>query len=170
MKISFNIPALTQMNQTGLSRQAEVLTDSDFVEGDEVKISEEGKILSRADSMKQRDSYFNVIESMIEKDPELAEKMAKGAAYAPDLLYINTKPGELQNKPLNEFYYADGTSVENRGYVSKFTKEAADIRLQRIKIYEVEKARGTSDVDIYKMLQEFKANLPVDYRNKIGLP
>lgn len=133
---------------------------------DVLNISEEGKMLALSSGMKDRST--NIISAM-EKDLELAKKMAKSAAYSPDYLYIDTQPGELQRKSMKEFFYADGTSILDRDYADQFNKQSLEVRQQRIDLYEIEKSHGTSDVDIYKLIQDFNNSLPVEYKSKAGM-
>lgn len=131
----------------------------------DVKISQAAKELSAgarggASLRWQRDVLNNA-----KADAVFAEKMARDYAY--DDSYVITGPlVDISSYPTIRYTYTG--EVMTDGNLTEFKTEAAKARTDRISLYESEKAKGTSDVDILEKLFRFTDTQSDSYLNIVG--
>lgn len=131
----------------------------------DVKISQAAKDLAvgtrgGASLRWQRDVINNAKE-----DTSFAEKMTKDYAY--DDSYMTTGPlVDISGYPTIRYTYTG--EVMTDGNLAEFKAEAAKARTDRISLYESEKAKGTSDVDILEKLFRYTDTRSDSYLNIVG--
>ncbi|UCZ57673.1 hypothetical protein LGV61_05205 [Desulfurispirillum indicum] len=126
------------------------------------------------------------IQEKVNNDPAFAAEMAETKASQPDSLFmrLNTdvlarytnQDGSLRPIPDTEplMEYPDGTPVNfhdnsYQKYREEFERAAAEVRQQRLELYDEAKRNGVSDAEIFYMLHEFDETLPRDYIEKSSL-
>lgn len=131
----------------------------------DVKISQVAKDLAAgtrggASLRWQRDVINNAKE-----DAAFAEKMTKDYAY--DDSYMTTGPlVDISGYPTIRYTYTG--EVMTDGNLAEFKTEAAKARTDRISLYESEKAKGTSDVNILEKLFRYTDTRSDSYLNIVG--
>ncbi|WP_252178438.1 hypothetical protein [Endozoicomonas sp. 4G] len=129
----------------------------------QVQISEQARDLNNI-STKQAYSLDPKEIEYYKNNPKQAAIDAKRFAYGIDFILV---PAPTSRK-YADHKYLDGTPVTDTSYSTKFRAEADLFRQQRIDLYEKEKAKGTSSIEILEKIYELYANQPESYKLKIG--
>ncbi|WP_252178736.1 hypothetical protein [Endozoicomonas sp. 4G] len=129
----------------------------------QVQISEQARDLNKI-STKQAYTLDSQEIEYYKNNPRQAAIDAKRFAYGINFLFV---PAPTSSK-IADHKYLDGTPVTDTSYSTKFRAEADLFRQQRIELYEKEKAKGTSSIEILEKIYELYANQPESFKLKIG--
>lgn len=98
------------------------------------------------------------------QDPALAEKIAREFAYD-DSLEKGGPLMDISNYPTARYSYTGELVTESN--LATFKRQAADARVGRVELYQSEKSKGTSDVEILEKLFQYTDTLSDDYLAKL---
>lgn len=100
-----------------------------------------------------------------QRDPSLAQQLAQGYAFTPLHEMFSLTDKIAGTGPIK--YSATGEPVTPESQ-ARFKQQAAQLLEMTSSLYEREKAKGTSDADIFEQLLRMIGSQPADYLDKIN--
>lgn len=138
---------------------------------DRVSLSDIGKQLSLNKDMRSENvERMNRILNSARNDPEFAKSYAKNLAHSDFLMGIDVSTIS-DGGDISVTRYSNGELVNNhstKANVQKWENQAKQYKAENIKLYNAEKEKGTSDIDIIMMTMEKNMNLPESFRKQQG--
>lgn len=138
---------------------------------DIVEISDTGRKLSISKNVKSEN--INRMNSKLDSarnDPNYAKTLAKDLAHSDFLMNVDISTiSEGGNIAVTR--YTNGDLVNTRSTITnvrKWESEAEQYKKDNIELYNTEKAKGTSDINIIMMIMEKNMNLPESFRKQQG--
>jgi len=144
------------------SSSATAASSSGASSTDTVTISSAAKAAAQA-SEGYNAAFRNKIIQAAEADPQFAARTAY--EYAHDTWSMTGPLVNINTTPMTYSFTGEVVTPEN---LAAFKSEAASARTAKIAIYDSEKAKGTSDVEILKKLYATTNSQPDDYLTKIA--
>ena len=136
-----------------------------------VKLSDAGRQLSiNNDTRPENFERMNRILNYARNDPDFAKSYAKNLAHSDFLMAIDVSTIS-QGGDISVTRYSNGDLVINpstKASVQKWENEAKQYKADNINLYNAEKEKGTSDIDIITMLMEKNMSLPESFRKQQG--
>jgi len=138
---------------------------------DTVTISNTGRALSISQNTQSNniDRMNNKLDNA-RNDPDYAKTLAKNLAHSDFLMSIDGSTIS-EGGDIAVTRYTNGDLVykaSTRTSVQKWEEEAEQYKQENIDLYNTEKEKGTSDINIIMMIMEKNMNLPESFRKQQG--
>lgn len=138
---------------------------------DTVTISHTGRQLSTSEDTRQENvERMNKKLDRARNDPIYANELARGLARSDFLMGLDVSTIS-QGGSISETRYTNGDLVNSsstKSSVQKWRNEADQYKAENIGFYNVEKEKGTSDLNIIMEIMERNMNLPESFRKQQG--
>ena len=153
--------------KSAIGRQTSLAPTANFA--DKVTLSAESKTLAAGEATGTREgvslSWQTAVIKNTKEFPSWGEKFTHDFAY--DDSYQTTGPlVDISNRPTLRYTYT-GEVVTDQN-LSEFKAEAATARIERIALYEAEKAKGTPNAEILEKLFRYTDSRSDSYLNIVG--
>lgn len=171
------------MNINSILQQKSILSDNSTqqyntaetaqksLEQDTVSLSETAMKLSISNGARPENiERMNKMLENARNDPDYASTLAKNLAYSDFLMSVDVSTIS-EGGDVSTARYTNGSPMTKTSTVTsvqKWENEAKQYKEENINLYNTEKEKGASDLNIIMMIMEKNINLPESFRKQQG--